>query len=64
MTSSLLVNLQCNVGIDKLGCGNWKNVADYIGTKNIKQVEEHYWEVKHDATQHSVILLEKEWRGE
>ena len=33
------------VGIDKFGCGNWKNVADYISSKNIKQVEEHYWEV-------------------
>jgi hypothetical protein len=32
-------------GIDKCGCGNWKTIADYIGNKTLKQVEEHYWEV-------------------
>jgi transcriptional adapter 2-alpha len=31
-------------GIEKFGMGNWKIIADYIGTKNIRQVEEHYWE--------------------
>jgi hypothetical protein len=45
------LNLTCGtyfaLGIDKCGCGNWKNVSEYIGTKNIKQVEEHYWEVTH-----------------
>jgi hypothetical protein len=32
------------VGIEKCGVGNWKTIADYIGTKATKQVEEHYWE--------------------
>jgi transcriptional adapter 2-alpha len=32
-------------GIDKSGCGNLKNISDYIGTKTLKQVEEHYWEL-------------------
>lgn len=32
-------------GIEKCGVGNWKVIADYIGTsKTTKQVEEHYWE--------------------
>ena len=32
-------------GIDRFGVGNWKNIGDYMGSKNTKQVEEHYWEV-------------------
>ncbi len=32
-------------GIDKCGAGNWKVIAEYIGTgKSTKQLEEHYWE--------------------
>ena len=33
-------------GIDKCGAGNWKVIAEYMGTgKSAKQLEEHYWEV-------------------
>ena len=31
-------------GIDKFGVGNWKFVSEFIGSKGLKQVEEHYWE--------------------
>jgi transcriptional adapter 2-alpha len=32
-------------GIDKCGAGNWKTIAEYLGTgKTARQVEEHYWE--------------------
>ena len=32
-------------GIDKCGAGNWKTIAEYMGTgKTTRQVEEHYWE--------------------
>lgn len=32
-------------GIEKFGAGNWKTIADYIGTnKTTKQLEDHYWE--------------------
>ena len=32
-------------GIDKCGAGNWKVIAEYMGTgKSVKQLEEHYWE--------------------
>jgi len=31
--------------IEKSGVGNWKTIAEYIGTnKTTRQVEEHYWE--------------------
>lgn len=33
-------------GIEKFGAGNWKFIAEYLGTgKSIKALEEHYWEV-------------------
>jgi len=32
-------------GIEKCGVGNWKVIADFIGTKQSKQCEEHYWEL-------------------
>lgn len=31
-------------GIEKHGLGNWKNIADYIGSKSAKQCDEHYWQ--------------------
>ncbi len=32
-------------GIEKFGAGNWKTIADYLGTnKTSRQLEEHYWE--------------------
>ena len=30
--------------IEKCGVGNWKACSEYIGTKSLKQVEDHYWE--------------------
>ena len=47
LQSSLPFDLDCyhNVGIDKFGVGNWKVIAEYLGTgKSTRQVEEHYWE--------------------
>jgi len=32
-------------GVEKYGAGNWKSIADYLGTgKTVRQLEEHYWE--------------------
>ena len=33
------------VGIDKFGMGNWKGISEYIGTKSLKQVDDHYWDL-------------------
>ncbi|CAM9198537.1 unnamed protein product, partial [Ectocarpus fasciculatus] len=30
--------------IDRHGAGNWKTIAEYIGTKTLKQCEDHYWD--------------------
>ena len=32
-------------GIEKYGAGNWKTISEYMGTKSVKQCDEHYWEV-------------------
>ena len=32
------------LAIDRHGVGNWKVVAEYIGTKTLKQCEDHYWD--------------------
>ena len=45
-------------GIDKCGAGNWKVIAEYMGTgKSAKQLEEHYWEVYMGVT--DVAYLQK-----
>jgi hypothetical protein len=31
--------------MEKCGFGNWKNIADYISTKTMKQVEDHVYDV-------------------
>jgi transcriptional adapter 2-alpha len=31
-------------GIEKHGLGNWKTIAEYIGTKNARACDEHYYE--------------------
>lgn len=40
-------------GIDKCGAGNWKVISEYMdGSKSVKQLEEHYWEVYMGAHGH------------
>lgn len=31
--------------IDRHGVGNWKNIAEYIGSKTLKQCEDRYWDL-------------------
>jgi hypothetical protein len=32
-------------GIDKCGLGNWKLVSDFMGSKNARACDEHYWDL-------------------
>lgn len=34
------------IGLEKYGVGNWKAIADFLGSnKTAKQIEEHYWQL-------------------